>query len=388
MRKCLAVFGVIAGILAILGLIAYAFFEVYPKPKHVSPSTEALFNEYLALERWLNQTGHPVRVEFTAGTSLAEAEEGVIFIEAPVLDGKIPPELKTLAAAGASLILSLDERRDEETDAFLRGLGLEGISGPAAWGESEDGESAAGENGGPPEDSAAGPDLDHLVRFLLLPELAGREDVLTLADGKGMIRLVTVPLGPGSITVMGVPCFMKSVKLGNEANARLAWELTGGRDRENRGVLFIREGRDSSAGLEEDGDFFAKLSRRGHIFSLAISTLALVVVGFWMVIPRFGVTGREDRSAAKPIRERFLVEARFLEKHHALGAYLDVYIQEIRVKLRRREGDFDDADLVPLVKGICGLGDEAEEIVNHKERIGLREFIKCRKIIDIILERL
>jgi hypothetical protein len=387
MRRYLAVFGVTAGVLAILGLVAYAFFEVYPRTKYSFPSMEALSNEYLALDRWLNQTGHPVRVEFAPGASLAGAGagEGVIFIQASVFDGKVPPELKTLAAAGTSLILSLDEFREEETDAFLHSLGLEGISGPSARRKNK-----AGENGAsPPEDSAAGPDFDHLVCFLLLSELADREDVLVLTDGEGIIRLVTVPLESGSITVMGVPYFMMSDNLGKEANARLAWELTGGRDRENRGVLFIREGGwDSFSGSEEDEGFFAKLSGRGHIIPLAISILMLTAAGFWMVVPGFGVAGREDRSAAKPIRERFLAEARFLEKYHALGAYLDVYIQEIRVKLRRREGDFDEADLAPLVRRICSLGDEAEEIINHKERIGVREFIKYREIIDTILERL
>jgi hypothetical protein len=384
MRRYLTVFGIIAGVLTILGLVAYAFFEVYPRPKYSFPSMEALSNEYLALDRWLNQTGHPVRVESSLETSLAEAREGVVFIQASVFDDKVPPELKTLAAAGTSLILSLDEFWDEETDDFLRNLGLRGISGSSARGKNK-----TGENGVSTSKDSAGPSFDRLVYFLLLDELADRKDVLVLTDGEGLIRLVTVPLESGFVTVMGVPYFMMSDNLGNEANARLAWELTGGRDRENRGVLFIREGGwDPFSGSGEDEGFFAKLSGRGHIVSLAISILALTVIGFWMVVPQFGVTRQEDRSAAKPIRERFLAEARFLEKYHALGAYLDVYIQEVRVKLRRREGDFDEADLVPLVRSVCGLGDEAEEIINHKERIGIREFIKYREIIDTILERL
>ncbi|MDR2184501.1 MAG: hypothetical protein LBO80_02360 [Treponema sp.] len=383
MRRYLAVFGVIAGVLAILGLAAYAFFEVYPRPKYLFPSGEALYNEYLALDRWLNQTGHPVRAASEVrASSLAEAKEGVVFIQVSFLDKELLPELETLAASGISLIVSLDESWDEETDAFLRGLGLEGTFGP----EAEEKDGAA-----PRTDSSAGPVFDRQVRFILRRKLAGRGDVRTLTDEEGIIRLVTVPLESGSITLMGIPFFMMSVNLGNETNARLAWELTGGRDRENRGVLFFRENRISSDGQEEEEGFFTKLFSRGRVIPLAISILALTVIGFWMVIPRFGVTGQEDRSAAKPIRERFLAEARFLEKHHALGAYLDVYIQEIRVKLRRREGDFDEAGLVPLVKKICRLGDEAEEIINHKEhkeKIGVREFIKYREIIESILERL
>jgi hypothetical protein len=382
MRRYLAVLGIIAGALTILGLAAYSFFEVYPVPRYSPPSIEAIYNDYLALDRWLNQTGHPVRVESGAGaSSLAEAEEGVIGIQVSLFDKKLLPELKTLIPAESSLILFLDEPRNTEIDAFLNSLGLTVHPEPDT-GEDESGESGVSTG----KDSAAGPIFDRGIRFLLQPELADRKDLRILTDGGGIIRLVTIPLEPGSITLTGIPYFMMSVNLGNEANARLAWELTGGQDRENRGVFFIREGWTSFAPGEDEESFFAKLVRRGRISPLAISILALTVIGFWMVIPGFGVTGEEDRSAAKPIRERFLAEARFLKKYHALGAYLDVYVQEIRVKLRRREGDFDEADLVPLVRRICGL--EAEEIIRHKERIGIREFIKYREIIDTILERL
>ncbi|MDR1373952.1 MAG: hypothetical protein LBJ24_03175 [Treponema sp.] len=380
MRRYLAVFGVIAGVLTILGLAAYAFFEVYPRSKYLFPSKEALYNEYLALDRWLNQTGHPVRVESgIQASSLTEAGEGVVFMQFSFLDKKLLPELETLTAPGTSLIVSLDESWDGETDAFLRSLGFEGTFGP---------EAVEKNRAVPRKHSAAGPVFDQQVRFIPLGDPPDREDTLTLADENGIIRLVTVPWASGSITLTGIPYFMLSVNLGNEVNARLAWELTGGRDRENRGVLFFRENWRTPLDREEEKGFFAALFSRGRAVPLALSILVLTALGFWMVIPRFGVTGQEDRSAAKPIRERFLAEARFLEKHHALGAYLDVYIQEIRVKLRRREGDFDEADLVPLVRKTCGLGDEAEEIIHHKERVGIREFIQYREIIDTILERL
>jgi hypothetical protein len=174
---------------------------------------------------------------------------------------------------------------------------------------------------------------------------------------------------------------MWSSGLGEEVNARLSWELTGERDTGNRGVLFIRPS-------EMEADLLDELARRGRTAPLVISILVLTALGFWMVIPGFGVIREGGDRAARSIRERFLAEARFLKKYRALGGYLDWYIREIRVRLRRREGGFEDEELIPRLRKICGGDLPLEELLHHRKKIGYTDFVKYLKTVEAILERL
>jgi hypothetical protein len=225
------------------------------------------------------------------------------------------------------------------------------------------------------EESAAFPRLDPRTAFFPRPGAAARR------DAAGAIRFLTLPLGEGSLTVTGAPCFRWSHELEEEANARLSWELTGERDAANRGVLFIRPS-------EGEADLLDEFSRRGRMASMVISILVLTALGFWMVIPGFGVIKEDGDDAARSARERFLAEARFLKKYRALGGYLDWYIREIRARLRRREGGFEDGDMIPRLRKICGGDLPLEELLHHREKIGYTDFVKHLKTVETILERL
>jgi hypothetical protein len=178
---------------------------------------------------------------------------------------------------------------------------------------------------------------------------------------------------------------MFSPGLEDPANARLSWELTGARDPRGRGVLFIRSPEPKE--YVETG-LLGELSRRGHTAPLVVSILALMAAGFWMVIPRFGVIKKDGNGAAGSIRERFLAEARFLKKYRALGVYLNWYIRGIRMKLRQREGGFDDGELIPRIRKICGGDLPLEELLRSREKIGYTDFVKYLRIIKTISERL
>ena len=67
---------------------------------------------------------------------------------------------------------------------------------------------------------------------------------------------------------------------------------------------------------------------KGNLFPVVISAIILIVMGFWMVIPVFGLVSVEKQRTSKPIRERFTAEIRFLKKYRALDHYLDVYGRE------------------------------------------------------------
>jgi hypothetical protein len=377
MRSYVPYISIILALLVILGTLAHSFLEVYPRSRLIRPSPEARLNPYLALERWLVRTGHPVRIVRGGGVRpVRESPEAVIVIQDPDFDWASFTEPESWIGAGKALVIALDNF-DRGAADFLAPLGVEfapASEDPEAGGEEAD--AAA------PED-AAFPRLDNRAAF------SPRSGAAARRDAAGAIRLLSLPLGKGSLTVTGEPYFMWSFRLKDEANARLAWELTGGQDAGNQGVLFIRPS-------ETEADLLDELSRRGPTAPLLISILVLTALGFWMVIPVFGVIKADGDSAARSIRERFLAEARFLKKYQALGGYLDWYIREIRARLRRREGRFEEGEFIPRLRKICGGDLPLEELLHHRmhhrmhhrKKIGYTDFVKYLKTAEAILERL
>ena len=396
MRRYLVITGIIAASATILGIIGFLLFEVYPVSRYVPPSREALENEYLALDRWLTQTGHPVRIKKTGtAAGLRGAAEKTALIEAASFDwsGGAAAELEAWVRGGRFLVVFLDGSGDTgERTLFFDALGI-----TAAYGV------LPNYHEGSREDGHEKVTLDGSAVFALNePEIP--PGAVILRDRGDNTRLITIPLGEGSVTLTGVPYFMYSRNIEQRQNALLSWEMTGARDPENRGVLFIRGERrrgSGSAGMgagEQDRrpDFFEKLARRGRITALVISILFLIVVGFWMVIPRFGVLERDDPGMGKPLRDRFLAEARFLKKHRSLGAYLEVYIRELKAKLRREGIGEDEEPARRIVERYREMGDQptvpdpglVQKALSPEAPLRYQDFARYREILAEILERL
>jgi hypothetical protein len=265
-----------------------------------------------------------------------------------------------------------------------------------------------------------------------------RRPAMTLRkDAQGIIRLIVVPVGKGSVTVCALPRFMHSGVLHSEENAVLSWQLTGERDPEKNGVLFIR-------GRGERDNLYANLAVRGRPVFPILSALIVVIAGFWMVIPIFGRRKADVSRPGRSIGERFLAEGLFLKRFRALETYLDAYIQEIRFKLRNQppgfvtkvsggrsaqgierpfcvndackiapqffrstftantgeleriarspqSGDAPDSSglLASHLASRCGLDEgEVENALAPGAHIRFREFLRYRKILETILEKL
>jgi uncharacterized protein YodC (DUF2158 family) len=354
MDKRFIICAAVIAVLVLLGLAANAFLEPYHRMARVPPTREAAVNNYLALERWLIQTGHPVRVEKRGGPAMiASGPEQAALVQASACRWEnAGAVLRPWIEAGNSLVISLEYSfYDEGLADFLVSLGISADNFPFEDGETEDAEdttepadeeilnaeAGGGEKPPPPagEKTAAGnrsPDFDPRITFFA-DEAAG---VFTIRDSGGVIRLARVSLGKGSLALIGRPWFMYNNNLNRELNARLAWELTAAKTgAENPGLLFIRDRR-VTRGL------FGKLADRGNTAPLALSALALIVLGFWMVIPVFGLTSNEKPAAARPIRERFLAEVRFLKKYGALGYYLEIYQRELKLEKEERPPAYRD----------------------------------------------
>jgi hypothetical protein len=120
-----------------------------------------------------------------------------------------------------------------------------------------------------------------------------------------------------------------------------------------------------------------------------VSALIVVIAGFWMVIPVFG---RRKPGACLPgrsITERFLAEWRFLKKFRALETYLAAYIQEIRIRQGVLEEAFRPELSASLLASRCGLPErEVRNALLPGKNIKFREFLRYRKILETILEKL
>jgi hypothetical protein len=378
------VFIICVGALALLALAVYTLFEIYPTTSYSRPSTESLANEYLALDRWLQKTGHPLRTK-TAGEKglLQGLPEKTLLIEGSRFDwsregAAVPPWVE----AGGNLVLFLDSPWYEENEdewIFLEGLGVktEKCSPFDEEDEEYEEDNAGGGENIPP---LPAPYFDSLIR-LSLDEKPGAPG-FTLKDDLGIIRLVTVPLGQGSVTVTGVPYFMLSSTIGEEQNARLAWRLTGGLDRENRGIYFIR-------GREPVSSFFGRLAERGNIGALVVSALILVLIGLWMVLPVFGRPVRDEERPGKPIGDRFRAESRFLLKYGALDFYLEVYVEDLRKKLRTRRGIYRPDQMAPALAELWGMDiSKVEKIIHPQGKLTCRDFVNYVRLIENTEERL
>jgi len=300
-------------IFSVLALLAYNYLEIYQEKTYLPPSREALFNDYYAMEQWLKETGRSVRFEnHFYPEKLTTVTEKVIMTHSSVsrwddADEFILPWIEQ----GGYLIISMDYYEfnfDENLLEFISGIGItveQGISDEIAPNESI-------------------PDFDKSISFLF----EDREEIIYIRDTLGNTRLVEVSIGNGTLTVIGKPLFMKNSNLKKNINANLAWNLTGARTTgDNTGILFIHGGyKDARKSM------FGKIMERGNLIPAVISAFLVIFIGFWMVIPVFGLVFDEKQKSSRPIRERFAAEISFLKKYKALDYYLEIYGRELQLE--------------------------------------------------------
>jgi len=301
--------------LALSGFVLYKNLEIYEYTTFSSPSRDVIANSYYAMEQWLKETGHPVRFEKNfSPAKFAAVEEKVAIIHASVsrwdnAEKYILPWIEQ----GGYLIICMEyytvSSIDEDLLKLLSGLGITVGEGTPE----ENNPMADLSDESAPKEST--PDFGRNIHFLF----DDRDDISAVKDNSGYARLAEISIGKGALTVTSRPSFMTNYSLYNETNAKLAWKLTGARaDGNNTGVLFVRE-------RYLPRKIFGKIMERGNLFPGIISAFLLIILGFWMVIPVFGLVSIEKQRTSRPIRERFAAEIRFLRKHRALDHYLDVY---------------------------------------------------------------
>ena len=385
-RKYITGILVAAAATGMLTLLALFFLETHTRQRWVPPSHEARVNEYLALDRWLAEMGRPVRVLRSGNLSIiSRAEERQIFLQASLFTWTqgAAAHLVRWIEEGGSLFLVLDYQADFEFwngDELLSLLGEFGI------------EASRRDLVGHDRISDA-PTFWHEFSF----EVLQNENALTVEDWSGITRLVQVERGMGRLIVTGRPRFLLSQFIGNASNSHLAWTLFASdfapdaAPGSERGWLFIR-------GATRTRGILGSLFRYGNLMTAVVPALVLIIIGFWAVIPMFGLVRRDDQRPGKPLRERFIAEGRFLKTYGALGLYRDAYIKEIRRRLIKRENLSmeslcSDAEISERLLVILGRTNEEKEgrlLVSalRGEPVKYRDFPKMINIFKTILERI
>ena len=354
-------FAVSAAVLALLALAAWSLFETYPRARYVPPSREARVNEYLALDRWLGEQGIGVRVESRGDLDMiSQTDERHIFIQASLFRWSFDAAIYLVqwVEEGGTLYLVFDSYSELESYEILFLLEEFGITAEAGFPAYND--------------VSDFPDYDRRFFFEVAPDA----ESLSLKDRNGAVKLVIAECGRGKVIVSGEPHFLKSTSIGDAPNARLAWAIFAEGD-----WLFIR-GAARARGLL--GDLF----RQGNLPVLLVSLLVLIVIGFWAVIPLFGLVRNDTEKPGKPLRERFLAEALFMRKYGGLNIYLEAYMKEIRRRLALICGPGED--IQKRITEILAKPEEEYLIANflHGERINYRDFPKLQKNLKTILEKI
>jgi hypothetical protein len=227
-----------------------------------------------------------------------------------------------------------------------------------------DGMDADGTDADDPLKEALFPVFDYRLRFKISSPSeesyhAGQPE--TVENHLGYIKLVNISADGGRLTVTGNPRFLMNGNLSRDANARLAWNILAAKD---GSVLFIR-------GKRIIKSFFGRFAERGNFIPLCVSLAVLVIAGFWMVIPVFGLVRGEEKRRLRPIQERFRAETRLLKKYDSLGIYLDPLLREIRGR-KMTDGEID----------------KIEASLHSGKKMRYKEIIRDLLILEKTMERL
>jgi len=303
MDKNIYIFAAIILILAAIGLLIYNVFEIYPEKRTVYPSREIYNNSYIALERWLEKTGRTTSYNrYFKPSELSETNTKVAIIHSWIQDWDIIEEMDTWIKQGGFLVVCLGNTElDSNLLAFLTDYGITVLRNASS--ETE------------PNDNSPEPDFDWHISFTVEKE----ESLFLIKDNTGHIRLVEIPIGKGKLTVTGRPYFMYNYRISEDINANLSWRLTGERTKEGDDVFFMR----TQANYVQKKSIFGPIFERGNLIPIGISALVLIIIGFWSVIPTFGLVFEEKQRISRPIKDRFKAEIGFLKKYKTLDYYLN-----------------------------------------------------------------
>jgi hypothetical protein len=324
--------------LAMVALIAYNNLEIFEKKKSLPPSLEVSVNNFYAMEKWLKETGHPVRTEKLCSPEIISKipeTAAVVFAAAGRWDNA-QEFLIAWIEKGNSLVICMDyysiiDEGNSNIHEFLSDFGI------TAKTTSE------------PYRGEDLPDFSNYVYFTIEND----SGIFSIKDINERIALLEIYPGKGTLTVTTYPVFMQNIYLEEEKNARLTWELTGKRaEGENKGIFFVRERQTIHSSM------FGNIINRGNLVPLGISIFLIIIFGFWSVIPVFGLVFEEKQKNSRSIRERFAAEISFLKKYKSLDYYLEIYEREKLSEKSIKKEDYNYREIINKLRRVYNETDK------------------------------
>jgi hypothetical protein len=282
---------VITAIAVIIFVLASSIFEPYKKTKRSELGQAAKDNIYLATDRWLESTGHKLRIEESGNAqTVADSAEDVVLIFASCFDFQDYQKLIETIKSGKKVSIFTDRIFDDNFFEFTEEVGNELSAGI----ESETIKKNY-ENDDDDEYENEGNDYFHLEA-----------------------------LGLGILNVSDEYHQMQIHNLDEIDDAKEVWAYTGALDTEHKGIYIVRSKEVENGTIwkkKNDKTLWEILSSKGALPPMLLSILLLIVLGFWMCLLPIGKLKEEQELHGKSIRERFLAEGRFYKKHGLLNEY-------------------------------------------------------------------
>jgi hypothetical protein len=311
--------------------------EIVPVTRWVEPSREAREDDFLGLKRTLTALDIPWRETARLrrygekpgdAAKLVSAPEKTAFILSSCFNWEGAPDLLVPWVKDGGVLFIADDDQDWELQEMLGGLGVEFYN---TWDPGAQ----------PDENEDHSPEASIEFESWQALRVTGKKaDRISAVWDGGFIKLLTLHMGKGSITITGRPAFLYARNLRNEENAALVSDLLITPARSS-GLLFFLV-------PEEEHHLFGALAERGDIRPAAVSLLLLLAAGFAAVIPRFGRNKPEPRLPGRPLAERFSAEGRFFEKYRALENYALLYRDEYEQYCKRKGIIPDEIKEIPL----------------------------------------
>jgi hypothetical protein len=376
---------VVSLLVIIIAAILVTFFEIEQYKQKGDMSKEARHNKYLALDRWLIKTGHPLTILEAGGIEdikdIKESEANNIIIFGSAFNDDELVDLKDFIFNGYNVTFFLDFYYDaaDSNDKYFKDL-LDNYYIDCSIGNNSAYDTE-------PKEKLYDFDLTFEFKISdtekLQKDFPGIEYTL-VKDEYDVTRLIILKRNGCTFSICDWPFFMQSENLGKLHNAELAWSITGELDPKHKGFLIFRR-TDNSYEVSYEEGLLAKIMQNKTGIFLVLSSIALVAVGLWMNIAGFGRLIPQRAQAGKSINERFITEGRFLKKYAALSLYVESLVSDIRAHYKRR-GIENDAGIIQNAQKEFNISEDVIiNMFNAEGKIKIRDLVQYKKITTIIL---
>jgi hypothetical protein len=363
----------------------FLFFQIEKSDVYISPSNEAIRNNYLAFDRWLESLG----IEHKKVSLLEIPELPQIQTKNTVLTtsnfswwgDELTERVLALAGNGYHVWIFIEMYSDlEGVDPFsllFDELNIEMISDSDVW------------QGEPVKNRI---DFDMSISFAV-----NNPDAFLHQDTAGIVRAIDIPVGNGRIGISGTPVFLTNPFIGESGNAGFIWSIISDGSNifaaQNTSGIIVYSSLEQYRPLTLVPDI---LQREGWLpVLLSLFLFFSVIIIRAAVVPGFIV--HQNEIMLSDISRRFLVEGFFHRAYKSDYIYLRYFEQKIIGLLNKQDIQFDKnaeyslEELSGFISGASGVArEEVFTVLENGRRTSFtnRKFCETIKQYKKILDRL